>query len=405
MSMDRRAVLAALFFANATVAVGAEPHPEGDVRFYQLAKSNFDSYTQDPSPATIQWMHDHYLLMQTYSPYFDSRLSWFPNAWVYKDSYAIYPNSSVDDEHPEWILKDAEGNWLYIPFACHGGTCTQYAADFGNQAFRDDWIARAVELIEDIGYQGLWIDDVNLAWRVGNGNGDHVTPIDPRTGTLMTLDDWQRYFAEFMEQVRAALPGVPIAHNAIWYVDPDRDNPYVLRQIDAADYYNLERGATDGGLVAGSGTYGFETFLGFIDFIHDRGRNVILMDEADDTDERIYALVGWFLVNDGLDLVTTEHVEWTTPDGWWPGYGLKMGPADGDRYTWQGLIRRDFACGSVFLNQPGRPSVTAALGETLTTLDNQSVASVTLGGDRATILLRDCDPDPPPAPPTNLNID
>ena len=30
-------------------------------------------------------MRAHYWRMLTYAPYFDSRVAWFPDAWVYKD--------------------------------------------------------------------------------------------------------------------------------------------------------------------------------------------------------------------------------------------------------------------------------------------------------------------------------
>ena len=75
--------------------------------------------------------------MRAYAPYFDSRLSWSSKAWVYQSAYAIYPGGARRRaQHPEWILRDAAGNKLYIPFGCSGGTCPQYAGDIGNPAFR-----------------------------------------------------------------------------------------------------------------------------------------------------------------------------------------------------------------------------------------------------------------------------
>ena len=253
----------------------------GNVRFYHLAKSAFDPYTQNPTSAQRAWMREHYFRMQVWSPYFDSRLAWFPDAWVYINSYAIKSDMAIFNTHPEWVLRDADGNRLYIPFDCGGGTCPQFAGDFGNPDYRAWWIANAIDTINR-GYIGVWIDDVNLEWRVSDGNGNIVIPQDPRTGTAMRLEDWQRYFAEFMEQIRAALPDTAIGHNAIWYVDsPAFDNPYVNRQIDAADFFNLERGASDNGLTGGSGEFAFSTFLAFVDRVHARGRHVIMMDEAD----------------------------------------------------------------------------------------------------------------------------
>ena len=60
----------------------------------------------------------------------------------------------------------------------------------------------------------------------------------------MTEAAWQRYMADFMEQVRAAFPGKEIVHNAIWY---SGDTPDVRRQLRAADVVGLERGFNDTG--------------------------------------------------------------------------------------------------------------------------------------------------------------
>ena len=83
-------------------------------------------------------MRDHYWRMRAYAPYFDTRLSWFPEARgsTRTPTRSIPARTPLDSEHPEWILKDAAGNKLYIPFGCSSGTCPQYAADIGNPAFR-----------------------------------------------------------------------------------------------------------------------------------------------------------------------------------------------------------------------------------------------------------------------------
>ncbi len=305
-------------------------------------------------------------------------------------------------EHPEWVLKDEQGNELYIPWGCSGGTCPQYAADFGNPEFRAHWIQEARELLE-LGYKGLWIDDVNLAWRVGDGNGDRVIPIDPRTGEAMTLYNWRRYFAEFVEEIRAALPDVEIAHNAIWYAGP-LDDPFILRQIRAADFFNLERGANDGGLTGGSGRFGFETWLGFIDAVHAEGVSVLLMNYGKTLQQREYGLAAWLLINDGYDMVSSNQLAWTAPDSWWLGYELNLGTAKGPRYEFEGLIRRDFECGLVVLNQPDAPTVDLAVPEGLTDIEGTPVTTASLPANAAAVLRRPCEDSQPPGPQANLQV-
>jgi hypothetical protein len=333
-------------------------------------------------------MRKHYFRMQTYASYFTSRLAWYPNAWVYKDSYAIKPRWPEFREHPEWVLRDARGRMLYIDWGCEDGRCPQYAGDIGNRDFRRWWIDGARKLL-DLGYIGLWVDDVNLTWRFSDGQSDDVRPVDPRTGAIMTLDDWRRYFADFMAEVRAAFQNAEIAHNAIWYAGPATD-PSVIRQIEAADYISLERGASDKGLRGGSGRWGFETFLAFVDAVHQLGRAVVFMDYGTTTTDREYGLAGWFLINNGRDMMSSNRPEWTAPDRWWRGYGLDLGRARGQRYQWQGVLRRDFDCGIVLLNQPDMPTRELEPGPGYRDIKGRPVASVTLAARSAAVLQGAC---------------
>ncbi len=84
------------------------------------------------------------------------------------------------------------------------------AADFGNPAFRAWWIAKAQAAVA-AGYRGLFIDDVFMERRTYFSGGTALrNPKDPRTGTTMTEANWQKYLADFMVEVRAALPSAEI---------------------------------------------------------------------------------------------------------------------------------------------------------------------------------------------------
>jgi hypothetical protein len=376
-----RMPIVALVLAGHLVAT-ASAASTGLARIAKFAPSSFNQYTQNPTAAEKQWMRDHYARMLVFSPYFDSRLTWYPNGWVYKDLYAIAPSSATASQHPDWILRDAAGNPLYIDFACSGGTCPQYAGDAGNPAFRSDWIAAAGARLAK-GYVGLMIDDVNMRIdRISNGNGTPVAPRDPRTGTTMTEANWRRYVAEFVEQIRAAFPSTEILHNALWFV-PTSD-PYVQRQLLAADVIVLERGFNDGGIVFGGGTFGFETLLGVIDWLHQRNRGVWPDAEATSDSALEYGLAAYLLTTTGIDYIgNTPGAE---IDDWWPGYSIDLGEPLGPRTVSGGVFRRDFANGRVLVNQPGAGQVTVQLGGTFLRVNGQSVTSVTLGAAQGAVL-------------------
>jgi Hypothetical glycosyl hydrolase family 15 len=352
----------------------------GTVKLARPAESDFDRHTLSPAPDAQAFMRQRFWRMRTYAPYFDQRLSWYPDAWTYRDVYAIYRDSELAEQRPEWILRDGAGNKLYIPFDCDGGTCTQYAGDIGDPAFREHWIARAKE--QAAGYRGVFVDDVNLEPRVSDGNGDHRMPIDDRTGRTMTETDWRRYMAEFTEEIRAAMPDKEIVHNALWFAG--HDDQFVRRELEAATHVEIERGVNDPGLTGGSGPFGYETLLRHIDWLHSRGKGVILDTYADSNAEVEYELASYFLVSSGGDSVGSS---WrTAPGDWWPGYDVQLGAPRGDRFEWRGLLRRDFERGFVLVNQPGRAPVSVDLGAGAFDPAGQPRAAVTLGAAQGAVV-------------------
>ncbi len=358
--------------------------PAGQMHFVQVANSSFDVYTQNPTQAQKDWMRAHYWRMLVYSPYFDSRLAWFPDGWVYKDLYAIYPGSSVATAHPDWILRDGSGNPLYIPYACSGSTCSQYAGDVGNPGFRANWIQEATATVA-AGYRGVFVDDVNmLISRVSDGAGRAVAPHDPRTNAPMTEADWRRYIAEFVEQIRTAFPDKELVHNVLWFAGIS--DPSVQRELLAASTICLERGVNDSGIVGGSGQYGFDTFLAQIDWLHAHGRAVMFLPGVSADSAREYGLAAYFLVSGGSDSMGNDPGDGTSPDTWWPGYGTSLGAAHGDRFASNGLLRRDFDGGTVLVNPPGAAQQIVALGGSYLNLAGQTLTSVTLGAAQGAVL-------------------
>jgi hypothetical protein len=352
----------------------------GEVRFVRVADSRFDRYTNDSSHA--RWFRTHFWRMVTFAPYFDSRLPWFRDAWAYSDLYAIYAGSSLASSHDEWILRDAAGRRLYIPWGCSDGTCPQYAGDVGNAAFRAFWIRQARSTLAK-GYRGLFIDDVNLLRRVGDGEGREVAPVDPRTGDVMSLSRWRRYVAEFTEEIRESFPRAELVHNALWFAG-HRDR-FVRRQLAAADIVNLERGVNDPGL-RGRGRYGFETFLSYIDRLHERGVGVILQDNVTAIRRRRYALASYFLINSGRDAISNHSG--SRPGDWWRGYGVSLGAPRGPRYRWRGMLRRDFQRGFVLVNPPDAPIRSLRLQQGYVDLAGRPRGAVALGPAAGIVLRR-----------------
>ena len=327
----------------------------GHVYYERLAKPDLDSYTNSPSGGQQQWFRTHFARMVVFSPYFDNKTTWYPNSLVYIDLYGIPPDSTVVRDHPDWVLRDASGARLYIPWGCAHGACPQYAADVANPAFRSWWINKTRSILSH-GYRGIYIDDVNMEFRVSDGNGKPVAPVDSSSGKPMSWAGWREHVADFAEQIRKAFPKIEIVHNSIWFAGPEgvRDgDPAIQRQMKAADNFNIERGiANDNGLTGGTGEWSVYALFSYIDRVHAMGRGVTLGEYELNGSKQSYALAGYYLFSSGQDFLSDVDAN---PVHWWAGYDTELGTPEGARSYNHGVFQRKFACGLVLLGEPGLP--------------------------------------------------
>lgn len=365
------------------VSLPGQDSSAGKAKFVIRTDPRFDSYLKSPTTDSKQWFQSNVWRMMVYSPFFDKNLSWYPNGWVYINLYGVHKDSAVVSEHPEWVLKDSHNNPLYIPYACSNGSCPLYAADVSNPRYRAHWISRARELVAK-GYRGLWVDDVNLEFRVSDGFGKQAAPVDSSTERAMTYEAWKENVAEFCEGIRAAFPDIEILHNSIWYAGgPSRDrDPSVAREIQAADYINLERGVADRGLTGGEGEWSLDAFLRYIDRLHAQGKAVIV-DNTDDFGE--YGIAAYYLISSGKDGLGGHDV---TPDHWPAALDVDLGAALGPRSHVGGVFRREFEHGVVVLNEPRSQSAIVPTCPACIGLDRRPTSAVRLLAGQGAILTR-----------------
>jgi hypothetical protein len=383
--MDLRRALvtvAALTGLLGGTASGALAAPQGDVRLGKTAGSDMDEVMTHTGPERRAWFRRHYGRMIGYAPGFNRRLSWFEDAWAYQDLYAVYSDRREDGSRLRWVLKDSAGRRLFIPWGCNGRTCPQYAADPGDPGFRRDWIADARGKLR-AGYRGLYVDDASLAMYVSDASGRRLAPIDPRTDAPMRTEDWRRYVAEFLEQIRRAFPQVEIVHNSLWWVLPLQD-PIHRRQVLAADWLVLEHAFSDAGLTGGSGSVSFATYMRHMDGLHRMGRRILLDGDGSTPAARELLLAGYLMVNDGGDLLSAS--DGTDPGGLWAGFTKNLGRARGDRYRWQGVWRRDFERGTALLSEPDDPP--RSLPVRGRRISGERVTDVTLGDRDGAVILQ-----------------
>jgi Hypothetical glycosyl hydrolase family 15 len=354
----------------------------GQVRFVKDANSSFDA--QDIK-ANSAWINEHFYRMTGYSPWFDGNLSWYHRARVYDDAYAIYKGSSLASEHPEWIVRDASGNKLYIPFRCSGGSCPQYAADISNPAWRSHYISTLKTTLAK-GYIGVFVDDVDMWANTSNASGQLVAPIDHNTGKPMTDEIWRGYFVTFMEELRAATAGYEITQNQLWYVaGGPAGNARIAQSMRQANCINIEFGVDDNSLTGGTGSLSVNSLLNYVDAVHSLGTAIDMGGDGTSLQERQYTLAGYFLVNSGNDLVSGNDSQTVTK--FWPGWSVNLGEAKGPRSrTPAGLFERKFTHGLVYLNEPGATNKTITLPSAMKNLAGKTVTSIKLSASSGAVL-------------------
>jgi len=104
----------------------------------------------------------------------------------------------------------------------------------------------------------------------------------------------------------------------------------------------------------------------------------------------MYGLTGYFLISSGRDALGNNPAG--TPEDWWSGYDTDLGEAAGPRYTFNGLLRRDFTGGTVLLNTPDEPTRTVSVGTGYKDLNGAARSSVTLAPGTGIVLTRETTP-------------
>lgn len=247
--------------------------------------------------------------------------TFFKNGHVYIDLLAIYRNSQVDFNQ---VLHNSAGKPLYIDYACSNGVCTQFNADPANPTFRANQIKRCKDALA-MGYVGVFLDDTNLPFNFSDGFSNGQIPVG------YTQDTYKNAVCNLVEEIRAAIPNAEITHNSRWSDSPNHDgrDPYVERQIKAADWVCKEFGAIDGGLTGGTGSWSMHRLFSYCDHVHELGRSVNWLSYANNVKDATANLACYLLCKENRDVVCSNTGAF--PNNPFPPYDIDPGISQGVR--------------------------------------------------------------------------
>jgi len=361
----------------------------GKLRFFLRTNNDTNAWMDNANYKA--WNAAHYTRAEVHRTHADQYLPWFNGGLVYFKSHAA---NGFAIPNPAWILKSANGTEARIKWSGGGCNYCQAALDIGNPDLRAYLITQAKAAVagpNGKAFKGLWVDDVNMSLGLGSPTGQDLTPIDPRTGQPMTDDNWQRYMAEWMEALRAALPAtVEIYHNAKYYYDGWGNPAYTTRQVKAATGIHLEGAFTDPNLGVDAweqSPFSVAALGRYIKKIHDLGKTAIMDSGAGNDTMRDYGLAAFHLFSGSNDMLSSYTGQ--APTDWWPGYDVDMGApttAIPAAPSSSGLWRRDFANGIVLLVQPTGLTQTITLPRTMVDTNGSVLTQVTLKPRQAAVL-------------------
>jgi Hypothetical glycosyl hydrolase family 15 len=303
--------------------------------------------------------------------------AWDPaTTWIRRSAYALDPATAA--AHPDWVLKDAYGSPLFLG--------TAFAADFGNPAYRAWWIGQVSA--SAAGAAGVYVDDVSMERRVYYAGGYLAGARDPRTSATMSEANWQRYMADLMVELRAALPNAELVHDIVWTKGDTRAD--VLRELNAASALAIENPA-----ITTPATW--ESFAAFVERRQASGRGVVLDSYADAPAARLYGLATALLLDTGP--LRLGNDAWTARERYWNGYDVNLGAPLSSRAAWSGVSRRDFVGGIVLVNPPGNGTRAVTVGAGFADLDGAVQTDLTLAPGSGAVLVRVPVDPPAPTPP------
>ena len=301
--------------------------------------------------------------------------------------------SSPERSYPEAMYAhDARGERLYST------KWKRWMMDVGNPRWADNVAEECTHDLAASGYDGCYVDMLGTAPL--NEGYVSSTPVNPRTGTAWTKDEYIAATSAIGSTVeransRAVVVGNGLA-NGKRYFAPHGSTAPLLNGLDGGNAEGWIRGAHQA----------VNTFRKEVDWRRDvdmlvhagqRGRSVLAMTKVwvRATQPEIdrwhkYALASFMLGNDGRSFFSfysdrdrQSLLEARTAHPW---DDLAIGAPTGAYRKADGVYRRDFTNGTALVNPTGSPA-TVRLGGTYRDLDGVIRSSVTLPPNTGEVLL------------------
>lgn len=241
----------------------------------------------------------------------------------------------LEREHPDWFLRDREGDLILSD----GEGDSYVMMDPGNREWQQFWIERALATQEELGWDGLFLDNVE-----GSLNKRE------RVGAMPAPYRHARQYRNAVRHFLAALQGALAPQGLRLYaniIDLESPNTWF-------DYLHYLDGAMDEAWVVGWGDdylppHEWEDELARAERSQARAKELILVAQGPERDEarQRFAYASYLLVNQGRAFFRYSASDAYDEMWLYNNYQYELGAPEGPRYRRGRLWKRDFELGSV----------------------------------------------------------
>lgn len=248
----------------------------------------------------------------------------------------------ISAEHPEWFLRDSYGEIIREG--------KDVFMDPGNIEYREFWLARAKELRENYGWDGIFIDNLEASLK-------KIEKLDVSPEKYPDDESYQVAIEEFLSYIDKNYfdaENIPVYANIIEYESPD----IWLSYVDYLDGAMIEDFALDYNNEYYSEADWKEQLMMVLE-AQSMGKSVILVSQGEmgDTDRERFALASYLLVHNGGTSFRYTESSYYEEVWLYENYFISLGKAQGDFYKIAQGWRRDFEKGYVFVDPNSHQSI------------------------------------------------
>jgi len=272
-------------------------------------------------------------------------------AQPYRDNvaYKIGDFCTISQDHPDWFLLNADGSRIKVDGK-------YFLMDPGNQEWRAFWLSRTQESQEQLGWYGVFLDNVegSLSKVYSLGGAPANYPNDASYQAAIQGFLQYIYTSYFQPQGRPLLANIiSLPDEATWfdylqYLDGAMDEAW------AVDWHTGYRSVSE-----------WNAELALAEQTQNNGKYAILISQGDqsNTNRQGFAFASYLLISSGRAAFRYTNYDNYGRTWLYPNYAIDLGSPLGPRYSQGNLWKRDFTNGSVSVdpaNHTAQISITPA---------------------------------------------